>query len=90
MSLNSHSKSSDLVLPPTVLSVLLASKQCPQTVANSVHDRAYGALFGFVIGDCIGGHLIHRSSQADKVISAMLMCKNQTFNLNPGEGTDET
>jgi hypothetical protein len=47
-------------LSPEVLTRLLSYKKCPNVARNDIHNRAYGAMFGLIIGDIFGSHLINK------------------------------
>ena len=51
-------------------------------------------MFGFVIGDSIGSHLIHKNHLYENIeeliTNALKMKSGGVFNIYPGQGTDET
>ena len=38
---------------------ILSYNRCLNLAKNDVHNRAYGAMFGFVIGDSIGAYVVN-------------------------------
>ena len=49
-------------LSPEVLTRINSYKKCPNVARTDVHNRAYGAMFGLIIGDILGSHLINKPS----------------------------
>jgi len=38
---------------------LLSYNRCLNLAKNDIYNRAYGAMFGFLIGDSIGAYLVN-------------------------------
>lgn len=53
-------------------------------------DSIYGAFFGFVIGDIVGAHLAYKLYNIPEIPAALLMNGGGTYNIGPGQGTDQT
>lgn len=54
-------------------------------------DHAYGAMFGFVIGDSVGSYLVHQNvTEISDICTALEMKNGGRFSLCQGQGTDET
>lgn len=47
-------------MPKAAMNQLLSYHRCPTVTKNSVQDRAFGAMFGFLIGDSLGSSLMNR------------------------------
>jgi hypothetical protein len=43
-----------------VMSQLLRYHRCLNLAKNELYNRAYGAMFGFVIGDAMGAYVINK------------------------------
>lgn len=43
-----------------VMSQLLGHHRCLNLAKNDLYNRAYGAMFGFVIGDAMGAYLVNK------------------------------
>jgi hypothetical protein len=76
-------------LPHTSVSQLLSYHRCLNLAKNDLHNRAYGAMFGFLIGDSLGSTLVNRPYNEEEILSALMMKGGGVMNLRPGEGTDE-
>ena len=73
------------------MGVLNSKYKCPYLDTNDLMNRMYGAFFGFIIGDSVGSYLafhIHRIEQL--VLKSLMMNGGGTYNVNPGQGTDDT
>ena len=44
-----------------IMSQVLSYQRCLNIAKNDVFNRAYGAMFGFVIGDAMGAHVVNLS-----------------------------
>lgn len=75
-------------VPHASISQLLSYHRCLNLAKNDLYNRAYGAMFGFLIGDSIGSTLINRSFNEEEIINALMMRGGGVMNLKPGEGTD--
>ena len=53
-------------------------------------DSVYGAFFGFLIGDIVGAHIAYKLYSIPYIPSALLMNGGGTYNIGPGQGTDQT
>lgn len=54
-------------------------------------NRMYGAFFGFLIGDSVGSYLAFHIHKIDElVLKSLMMNGGGTYNVNPGQGTDDT
>jgi ADP-ribosylglycohydrolase len=54
-------------------------------------DSVYGAFFGFLIGDMVGSHMAYITHDIETYIpNSLLMNGGGTYNLGPGQGTDQT
>jgi len=47
-------------IPTFNLKQLLGYHRCLNLAKNDFYNRAYGAMFGFLIGDSIGAYLINK------------------------------
>ena len=47
-------------LHPIITKKLLAQKHCPLLPKTDVQDRAFGAMFGLLIGDALGSHVLNK------------------------------
>jgi hypothetical protein len=75
-------------IPHASMSQLLSYHRCPNLAKNDLHNRAYGAMFGFLIGDSIGSTIVNRSYNEEEILSALMMRGGGVMSLKPGEGTD--
>ena len=41
------------------MSQLLSYNRCLNLAKNDVYNRAYGAMFGFIIGDSLGAYVVN-------------------------------
>lgn len=48
-------------VPHATMTQLLSYHRCPNLSKNDIHNRAYGAMFGFLIGDSIGSYIVNKS-----------------------------
>ncbi len=53
-------------------------------------DSIYGAFFGFLIGDIVGAHIAYKLYNVYEIPAALLMNGGGTYNIGPGQGTDQT
>ncbi len=60
----------------------------PSTTADSIRDRAHGALLGLAVGDAVGTTLEFRPRDAQDRLEDMV--GGGPFNLSAGEWTDDT
>jgi len=44
-----------------IMSQVLSYQRCLNIAKNEVSNRAYGAMFGFAIGDAMGAHVVNLS-----------------------------
>lgn len=80
-----------LRLPHSLLGVLNSKYKCPNLDRDDVMNRMYGAFFGFLIGDSIGSYLAFHIHKIDElVLKSLMMNGGGTYNVNPGQGTDDT
>lgn len=70
--------------------MLHASRKCPQLATDDLLDSIYGAFFGFLIGDVVGAHLAYKIYNLPEIPAALLMNGGGTYNIGPGQGTDQT
>ena len=71
------------------MSKLLAHHRCLHLARNDLQNRAYGAMFGFAIGDSLGAYVVNQTFNHHEVNSALLMKGGGAMNLKSGECTDE-
>lgn len=71
------------------MSMLLSYHRCLNLAKSDLYNRAYGAMFGFLIGDSMGSHIINRSFDEEQILESLMMKGGGVMNLKPGEGTDE-
>ena len=88
--MKNHTKNSITVqnVPHASMTQLLSYHRCPNLAKTDLHNRAYGAMFGFLIGDSIGSSIVNRSYSEEEVLNALMMRGGGVMNLKPGEGTD--
>lgn len=43
------------------MSKVMGYQRCLNLAKNDLYNRAYGAMFGFAIGDALGAHVINMS-----------------------------
>lgn len=48
------------LIDPIVMSKILGYTRCLNLARTDILNRAYGAMFGFVIGDAMGAYLINK------------------------------
>jgi ADP-ribosylglycohydrolase len=78
-------------LPRQISSQIYANFKCPDLSHTELLDRIYGSFFGFIIGDSIGSYLAFYTSKIDELtMQSLLMTGGGSYNLNPGQGTDDT
>jgi hypothetical protein len=84
-----HNKLSLASLPLSTLNVLNSFKRCSVTPLSDLLNHAYGAMFGFVIGDSIGSYLVHQNvTEISDICTALEMKNGGRFSLCQGQGTD--
>lgn len=85
-SMRNHSKTPITVknVPHAAMTQLLSYHRCPNLAKNDIHSRAYGALFGFLIGDSIGSTILNRPYNEEEVLNAIMMKGGGVMNLKPG------
>lgn len=55
-----------MVIPNAHLKLLISPNRCLNLAKNDLLNRAYGAMFGFAIGDSIGAYIINKAyNEAD-------------------------
>ena len=42
-----------------IMNQLLSYNRCLNLAKNDIYNRAYGAMFGFVIGDSLGAYVVN-------------------------------
>jgi len=47
------------IVSKKVMNQLLSYNRCLNLAKNDIYNRAYGAMFGFLIGDSIGAYLVN-------------------------------
>ena len=47
-------------ISPLTVTRILTYQKCPNIARTDIHNRAYGAMFGIIIGDSIGAYLINK------------------------------
>ena len=75
-------------VPHATMTQLLSYHRCPNLARNDVYNRAYGAMFGLLIGDSIGSFLVNRPYNEEEILNAIMMKGGGAMNLKSGEGTD--
>ena len=43
----------------SIMTKVMSYQRCLNLAKNDVYNRAYGAMFGFVIGDALGAHVVN-------------------------------
>lgn len=71
------------------MSMLLSYHRCLNLAKSDLYNRAYGAMFGFLIGDSMGSRIINGSFDEEQILESLMMKGGGVMNLKPGEGTDE-
>lgn len=80
-----------ILLPTSTVNLLSSYRRCPLNPSSELLNRAYGAMFGFVIGDSIGSYMVHQSfTSINEIAMALEMKGGGRFGLCEGQGTDET
>lgn len=80
-----------LQIPRALSSILSNNWKCPELSTSDLYDSIYGAFFGFLIGDSIGSHIAFQVTNIDEhVPNALYMNGGGTYNLNPGQITDDS
>ncbi len=85
-----HYKKEKLSLPFHLERMLHSNRKCPNIATDDLLDSIYGAFFGFLIGDIVGAHVAFKIYNLHEIPSALLMNGGGTYNLGPGQGTDQT
>ena len=70
--------------------MLHSNRKCPNIATDDLLDSIYGAFFGFIIGDVVGAHLAYKIYNIPEIPAALLMNGGGTYNIGPGQGTDQT
>jgi len=78
-----------MTIPNVRLKLLLSPHRCLNLAKNDLLNRAYGAMFGFAIGDSIGAYIINKPYNEAEIVEALMMKGGGIMNLKSGEGTDE-
>lgn len=55
-------------VPHATMSMLLSYHRCLNLAKSDLYNRAYGAMFGFLIGDSMGSHIINRSFNEEQIL----------------------
>jgi hypothetical protein len=80
-----------LQIPRALSSLLNSNAKCPDLATSDLLNSVYGAFFGFLIGDSIGSHIAFQVTNIDEhVPNALYMNGGGTYNLNPGQVTDDS
>ena len=80
-----------MTLPVHLERLLHTSRKCPNIATDDMLDAVYGAFFGFLIGDIVGAHIAYKvHSLPYHIPEALLMNGGGTYNLGPGQGTEQT
>ena len=77
------------VINRQVMNQLLSYHRCLNLAKSDIYDRAYGAMFGFLIGDSMGAYLVNLPYNEAQINAALLMRGGGAMNLKSGECTDE-
>lgn len=85
-----HRKKENLTLPSQLERLLLSHRKCPNIASDDLLDSIYGAFFGFLIGDIVGAHIAYKLYSVFEIPAALLMNGGGTYNIGPGQGTDQT
>ena len=67
-----------------VMSKILSYQRCLNLAKNELRNRAYGAMFGFAIGDALGSYLVNQQPRIDSINEALLMRGGGALNLQAG------
>ena len=59
-------------IPYSISKLVNSYKRSPNLSSTDLLNTAYGAMFGFIIGDAIGSHLIHKSQNIQDLITYAL------------------
>lgn len=70
--------------------MLHSNRKCPNIATDDLLDSIYGAFFGFIIGDIVGAHIAYKIYNIHEIPAALLMNGGGTYNIGPGQGTDQT
>lgn len=62
--------------------------RCPNLGVTGIQDRAYGAMFGVIIGDAVGAYTINKVPTVREIEEALKMEGGGVMRLLRGEGTD--
>jgi ADP-ribosylglycohydrolase len=76
-------------VPQPLITKLLSHRRCLNLAKNDLYNRAYGAMFGFLIGDSMGAYNINRPISETHILEALVMEGGGVMNLKSGEATDE-
>jgi ADP-ribosylglycohydrolase len=79
-----------LTLPYQLERLLHSNRKCPDIASDDFLDSVYGSFFGFLVGDIVGAHIAYKLNSLYQIPSALLMSGGGTYNLGPGQGTDQT
>lgn len=80
----------NLTLPFHLERILHSNRKCPNIATDDLLDAVYGAYFGFLIGDVVGAHVAFKLYNLPEIPAALLMNGGGTYNIGPGQGTDQT
>ena len=72
----------------TIRQKILSYRKCPNLSYSEIHNRAFGAMFGVIIGDSLGAYLLNQKPTTQDIGKAMLMEGGGVMGLRSGEGTD--
>jgi hypothetical protein len=85
-----HHKRENLALPYHLERMLHSNRKCPNIATDDLMDSIYGAFFGLIIGDVAGAYLAYKIYNVPEIPAALLMNGGGTYNIGPGQGTDQT
>lgn len=77
-------------MPSQLERLLVSHRKCPNIANDDLLDSVYGAFFGFLTGDIVGAHIAYKLYSLYEIPSALLMNGGGTYNIGPGQGTDQT
>lgn len=67
-----------------------SNRKCPNIATDDLLDSIYGAFFGFLIGDIVGAYTAFKINNVYEIPAALMMNGGGTYNIGPGQGTDQT
>jgi len=66
------------------LTRLYSYKKCPNIARTDIHNRAYGAMLGVIIGDIFGSYLMNKPPEIATIGESLLMNGGGVMDLRVG------